>query len=135
MVVMFVDQDASTSGGCANPGPYNFTASVVHRMIVSLRDVRKTTLFYATFHIAIYNPDGARIDPPGITYNYEEHAQGYEPGEYGTLNAPPFKFVAHWNYLKTDYRMRLHVIVSALGYRTATSNWVTVFASSHCRCD
>jgi hypothetical protein len=135
MTVMFVDQNRPAFPGCANPGPYNFTASVVHRMIVSLRAVRKTTLYYATFRLTIYNPDGARIVPPGTTFDYLEQTRGYVPGEYGTLNAPPFKFVVHWGILKTDYRMSLRVIVSALGYRTALSNWVTVLASSHCGCD
>jgi hypothetical protein len=104
-------------------------------MIVSLREVRKTTLYYATFRMAIHNPDGHRIDPTGITYDYEEQTRGYVPGWYGTLNAPPFTFVVHWTALKTDYRMSLRVSVSALGYRSATSNWVTVLASSHCQCD
>jgi hypothetical protein len=135
MVVMFVDQD-SASAGCGNPGPYQFNASVVHKMIVSLRTVRKkTTLYYATFQITLYNPDGARIVPSGVTYNFSEHAQGYEPDEYATQNAPPFRFLWHWNYLKTDYRVTVRVFVSALGYRTAVSNSLTLLASSHCNCD
>jgi len=99
MVVMFVDQNPSASAACANPGPYNFSASVVHKMIMSLRGTRKVKgpVTHTTFALRIYNPDGVRIDPPGLMYDGDIRTREYEPAGVG-FQRWPLTFTVHWNY-------------------------------------
>lgn len=109
------------------PGPYDFTAYVVHELRLSL-SLRRKTHHHADLMVGVHNPDGVALTSPSFSLGMQVT---------GTHTFAPIRFVqrsgllvAHvgWRRSLWGKRVRARVRVSAPGYSTVTSSSVVVRA-------
>lgn len=88
-----------SDSGCGNePGTYNFTASVLHAVVLSV-PVVKTLPVSGTISVGVHNPDGVPISDPSLAVTFDVMASGSPVGvgSAPVLNGTatiPFTFAA-----------------------------------------
>lgn len=83
--------------GCGNPpGPYNFTASVLHAVVLSLPTVTSLPL-NGTISVDVHNPDGVSLSDPGLSVTFNVLVSG-ESAYVGVGSAPVSNGVATINF-------------------------------------
>lgn len=116
MPLEFLSDDGDE--GCAG-GPYNFTASVTHELVLSLQSHSNRGKHLTTFTVTIHSPDGASISASGLhaSYQYRSH------GRWQTIKQnAPLTFTGRWARPLRGKFETVRVTVSGPSYRSASAS-------------
>lgn len=111
--------------GAGTGGPYDFTARVEHRLVVSLSAAGVNRPLHRTrFLLGVHNPDGVPVSDPRLRYDVER----LTGGRWFTIarHRPPFAFTWRWPRAQRGRRQSIRVQLHGPGYLTATSRAVRV---------
>jgi hypothetical protein len=109
------------------PGPYDFTASVLHGLVVSLNVGAVNHRKHRTaFVVALHSPSGGGVSNPALRSDVQILAHG----RWVTLRTigAPYAFSDRWSQRQRGNRQSLRVRVHGPGYQTTISRTVRVTA-------
>ena len=109
--------DFAACGG--NTGPYDFTASILHRLVLSLSARADSRHHRTTFTVAVHNPDGAPISSPALQATFTRLTSGRWVSPHTV--AQPFRFSENWTKKTRNTWQSVKVTVSGTGYRAASA--------------
>jgi hypothetical protein len=114
-------------GPSVDPGPYDFTASVQHKVVLGLGLTRTSRRRHrSNFALQVHRPDGQPLSDP----NLRATAQLLTHGRWVNLASgePPYTFTIHWSPRYRGHWQSVRVIASGSGYLNATSRVLRVKA-------
>lgn len=106
---------------CGSPvgGPYDFTAYVAHKVVVTLNSRSDRSKHQTTFSVDLHTPDGAAVTNHALTCVVQELAGG----KFKTVgkSAPPCRLTVRWTARQRGKTQTMRAQVSGSGYLPAST--------------
>jgi hypothetical protein len=123
MPLNFTTSDCN--GNSTVPGPYDFTAFIAHKLVLSLTPTSSNHHTHRTaFAVGVHNPDGVVVANPALRATVQRLVHGKWVSSAPL--APPFSFGVKWLPAQRGKLQSIRVVVAGPGYLTATSRTVRV---------